>query len=204
MTPLERKLVATLRKYTTDLTARGILRRAQERRSETNGNEASFEEAVLYGARLFVEEPERSVLLAELREVFNDALPLPDAIKLQVVDEHSARRARLAVRRVAEQAGANKLITLRAATALSELTRNVLMYVGRGEVEISLIGTPPRVRVVVSDQGPGIPNLEEVMSGRYQSKTGMGRGLTGVQKLADAFHIDAGPTGTRVEFEMDL
>src|SRR5690606_800548 len=83
MTPLERKLVATLRKYTTDLTARGILRRAQERRSETNDNEASFEEAVLYGARLFVEEPERSVLLAELREVFNDALPLPDAIKLQ-------------------------------------------------------------------------------------------------------------------------
>ena len=162
-----------------------------------------FLDAVLYGARLFVEEPKRSLLIEEIQHAF-ETREAPEDLRIPVYDEHSARRARLAVRHLAERVGAKKLVTLRAATALSELTRNVLMYARQGVVEVELRHDPTMLRVVVSDEGPGIADLEVVLSGRYRSKTGLGRGITGVQKLADGFRIETGPTGTRVEFEMDL
>lgn len=199
--PLEKRLYGALCRYTSEPTARGILRRARQQRG-AEGDLANYMDAVMYGARLFVDEPRREKLLAELSDLLSDQ-PSKKHAHFMVVDEHSARRARLMVRRMAEQAGAKKLVTLRAATALSELTRNLLMYAGRGEVEIELTREPPALRVIVSDDGPGIPHLEEVLSGRYRSKTGLGRGITGVQKLADSFRIDA-TRGTRVEFAMDL
>ena len=49
------------------------------------------------------------------------------------------------------------------------------------------------------DDGPGIPNLDEVLSGEYVSSTGMGRGLVGVRLMMDEFEISAPPgRGTRV------
>ena len=46
------------------------------------------------------------------------------------------------------------------------------------------------------DQGPGIANLDEVLSGQYMSATGLGRGLVGVRLLMDEFEI-AAPAGAR-------
>lgn len=201
--PLEHRLYGALCRYTSEPTARGILRRAREQHFGGGEDASGFMNAVLYGARLFVDEPRRTELVEALQDAFQTKTRDED-VRVPIFDEHSARRARLLVRRMAERAGAKTLVTLRAATALSELTRNVLMYAGDGVVEIELRGDPPLLRVVVSDTGPGIPHLEAVLSGRYKSKTGLGRGITGVQKLADGFHIDAGPNGTRVEFEMAL
>jgi len=60
------------------------------------------------------------------------------------------------------------------------------------------------VRVVVSDQGPGISNVDEIFAGLYRSKTGLGRGLAGVKKLASRFKLNTSPRGTTVEFEIGL
>jgi serine/threonine-protein kinase RsbT len=200
--PLEHRLFGTLCRYTSEPTARGILRRAREQRSG-GADGFGFMNAVLHGARLFVEEPKRTQLLGDLQDVF-ETKRLPDDIRIPICDEHSARRARLMARRMAERVGARKLVALRAATALSELTRNVLMYAVDGVAEIGLRRDPAVLRVVVVDQGPGIPHIEEILGGRYKSKTGLGRGITGVRKLADRFAIESGQSGTRVEFEMDL
>jgi serine/threonine-protein kinase RsbT len=40
------------------------------------------------------------------------------------------------------------------------------------------------------------------MSGRYKSKTGLGRGLLGTKRLADRFEISTGKHGTRVVVEV--
>jgi serine/threonine-protein kinase RsbT len=40
------------------------------------------------------------------------------------------------------------------------------------------------------------------MSGRYRSKTGLGRGLLGTKRLADNFDIATGATGTRIVVEV--
>lgn len=200
---LEHRVLSTLCRYTSEPTARGILRRAREQRSDGTREPNAFMDAVIYGARLFVDDTKRAQLMKEL-EALMENTPPPEDLRMPIYDEHSARRARLAVRRIAEELGAHKLATLRAATALSELTRNVLMYARSGLVEIEVHRNPSMLCVVVSDDGPGIPHLEEVLAGRYKSTTGLGRGITGVQKLADGFRIETGSNGTRVRFEMDL
>ena len=63
---------------------------------------------------------------------------------------------------------------------------------------------PARFAVIATDTGPGIANLDEIMSGRYKSRTGMGRGILGVKRLADRFRINPGPPGCRVEVEVNL
>ena len=44
----------------------------------------------------------------------------------------------------------------------------------------------------------------EVLSGRYRSATGLGRGLLGVKRLADRFNIRTSKSGTHVEAEVNL
>src|SRR4051794_19435567 len=105
--------------------------------------------------------------------------------------------ARQRARDVAELLGFDRLEQTRVATAVSELARNAHRYAGGGEVRIHC--RADRVQVEVVDHGPGIANLEEILSGRYDSPTGLGRGLVGVRQLMDEFEISAtAGRGTRV------
>ncbi len=89
----------------------------------------------------------------------------------------------------------------RLATATSEIARNAFRYAMGGRVEflIELETRPQQLTVLVSDRGSGIPHLNEVLSGRYRSTTGMGMGIIGTKRLMDHFHVDATSSGTRVE-----
>jgi serine/threonine-protein kinase RsbT len=64
--------------------------------------------------------------------------------------------------------------------------------------------TRPRLVIIASDAGPGIPNLDEIMSGRYRSRTGLGAGLLGTKRLVDNFELQTGPSGTHIEVEVAL
>src|SRR5688500_344536 len=50
--------------------------------------------------------------------------------EIRIDSEHDARRARLLARQLCDQAGAPRLVGLKVATGLSELTRNLLNYAG--------------------------------------------------------------------------
>ena len=88
----------------------------------------------------------------------------------------------------------------RIATAVSEIVRNAFRYAGSGIVEYRIVGeTPPQVyTITVTDPGPGIRNLDDILAGRYRSTTGMGIGLLGARRLMDQCDIDSSPTGTTV------
>ena len=59
-------------------------------------------------------------------------------------------------------------------TAVSELSRNIYAYAGSGEIELSALDSgQPGLQIVARDRGPGIPNLDEVLSGTFQSKSGL-------------------------------
>jgi signal transduction histidine kinase/CheY-like chemotaxis protein len=94
----------------------------------------------------------------------------------------------------------------RIATAVSEIARNAFRYAGGGwvEFEIELDARPQRLVVRVQDDGPGVEKLDDVLSGQYQSLTGMGRGIRGARRLMDRFSIDSSPGGTRVVLEKAL
>jgi anti-sigma regulatory factor (Ser/Thr protein kinase) len=91
---------------------------------------------------------------------------------------------------------------IRAVTAVSELARNIYLYAQTGEVRLTLAEEPDRsllFTVVAADHGPGIPHLDEVLAGRYRSRTGLGKGLMGARTLLDGFDIKTGPGGTTVK-----
>jgi len=108
--------------------------------------------------------------------------------------------ARQRARQIAVLLGFEGQDQTRIATAVSEIVRNAFRYAGGGRVEFSLEGqSPPQLLLVrVQDQGPGIPDLTHVMSGNYQSSTGMGMGILGAHRLMDQVEIKSSTAGTDV------
>ena len=109
--------------------------------------------------------------------------------------------ARSRARTIAELLGFDKTDQTRISTAVSEIARNAFQYAQEGEIEFLIdTGTQPNIfAIIVRDHGKGISHLDEVLEGRYASKTGMGLGIIGSKRLMDRFHIEAEPgKGTMV------
>jgi two-component sensor histidine kinase len=109
---------------------------------------------------------------------------------------HARQRARL----VAARLGFEVPDQTRIATAVSEVCRNAYAYAGGGKAEFRIEESSGRVSMVVevSDAGPGIAELDEILAGRYQSRTGMGLGLLGSRRLMDRVEIATSENGTSV------
>ncbi|MGB9423554.1 MAG: ATP-binding protein [Candidatus Acidiferrum sp.] len=87
----------------------------------------------------------------------------------------------------------------RIATAVSEIARNAFQYAGGGWVDFELETEAEKMFLVsVRDKGKGITNLEEILAGKYVSKTGMGIGMLGAKRLLDVFRIESSPAGTTI------
>ena len=86
-------------------------------------------------------------------------------------------------------------------TAASELARNTLRYGGGGEARIARVcdGARQGLELRFVDAGPGIDDIALALTDGYTSGGGLGLGLGGAKRLADAFHIDPAPgAGTTV------
>ena len=94
----------------------------------------------------------------------------------------------------------------RVATAVSEIVRNAFRYAKGAGVSYGVDeeAKPQRLIVRVTDQGPGITHLDDVLAGRYQSGTGMGMGIVGARRLMDGFSIQTSSSGTTVVLEKFL
>jgi serine/threonine-protein kinase RsbT len=87
------------------------------------------------------------------------------------------------------------------AVAISEVTRNILMYAGQGEVSLCLVdkGSRRGIAVVARDHGPGIENVALALEDGYSTSGGLGLGLPGARRLVDEFDIRSAPgNGTTV------
>src|SRR5207248_5027275 len=103
--------------------------------------------------------------------------------------------ARQRARQIAALLGFDAQQQTRLATAVSEIARNAFQYAGGGRIEFSVEGqTPPQIFMIrIADRGPGIRNLDSILGGDYTSRTGMGLGIVGAQRLMDHFHIESPP-----------
>jgi signal transduction histidine kinase/CheY-like chemotaxis protein len=125
-------------------------------------------------------------------------------IAVEVRRETDVVLARQRARQVAALLGFDGQDQVRIATAVSELARNVVQYAGEGRVEfaVELASPPACLRIRVSDRGPGVRDLQDVLSGRYRSTTGMGLGIVGARRLMDRFGIESAPDrGTSITLE---
>lgn len=103
-------------------------------------------------------------------------------------------------KQIAQLCGFSNQDQVRIATSVSELARNVYNYAGDGKIYFMIEGdTAPQILTIrIEDNGPGIANLDEILSGNYQSPTGMGMGIIGARRLADRFNIKTDASGTRI------
>lgn len=99
--------------------------------------------------------------------------------------------ARQRGRELATQLGFGSSDLVLIATAISELTRNIVLYAQKGEVVLSLIedGGRKGIAVVAQDEGPGILEIERAMQEGYSTSRSLGLGLPGVKRIMDDFHI---------------
>lgn len=121
--------------------------------------------------------------------------------ELPITRDDDVVRVRQAVRAAAVAAKLSLVDQTKLVTAASELARNTLIYGGGGQADIEPVANDRRkgVRVVFTDTGPGIADLDLALTDGYTSGSGMGLGLSGARRLVDEFDIvSAVGAGTRV------
>ena len=105
-------------------------------------------------------------------------MPIP-IFHVALRTERDVVQARQRAREVAAELGLDNQDQIRLATATSEIARNAFRYARNGQVEFAVeLEDPQWLEVTVSDSGPGIANLDEILEGRYKSDTGMGMGIS--------------------------
>lgn len=130
-------------------------------------------------------------------------LNVKPVLSVKIQQEQDLVTARQRARQLCALLGFSQQDLTRIATAVSEIARNAYQYGGGGLLEFSLDLLPSRqfLWIEVSDRGPGIRDVESVLSGAYVSSTGMGIGLGGTSRLMDEFQLDSSPEGgTTVRF----
>ena len=203
--PDDRALLAVLGRYVSPTRAQSILVRARRDmpglapRGPTPSTQLLARLAE--GLRMFIGEADTRAAVAELTRLGSNRKV--DAIELEVRVESDIARARLAARDLCQALGTSPLVVQKLATIVSELARNIISYAGTGTLAIRQCSGGRRcVHVEAKDQGKGIANLEEILAGKYKSRSGLGLGILGTKRLADHFTIESSPAGTRVEVEV--
>ncbi len=75
--------------------------------------------------------------------------------------------------------------------ALSELMRNTIQYARSGELTLSVVQEKSKwsIAFVLSDTGPGISHLDEILQGAYRFPPGRGFGIASAKRLLDEFEM---------------
>lgn len=209
MTSAYQQILRVLLGYLSSMNAEGLLIRAiREAQIEpdqlTLDDVADLVPSIERRARLYVDPGRLSRLKTEISALGADR-PSRRSRIMPIRHEEDISTARIAAKSIAENMGARSFVSHKVATIVSELARNIVHYTPGGTIELLVHRDPPmRFAIIAIDEGTGIPNLAEVLAGKHRSKTGLGRGLMGVKRLSDRFHIDSGKLGTRVEIEVHL
>jgi serine/threonine-protein kinase RsbT len=104
-------------------------------------------------------------------------------------------RVRQEVRKWAVALGFSLVDQTKIITAASEIARNTIDYGGGGELRLEHVRERAHrgLRLVFTDQGPGIPDIARAMSDGYTSGGGLGLGLGGAKRLCNEFDIRSVP-----------
>ncbi|MER5620603.1 anti-sigma regulatory factor [Streptosporangium sp. NPDC002544] len=99
------------------------------------------------------------------------------------------------IRTVAVNVGLSLVDQTKVVTAASELARNALVYAGGGQVRVKVVhkGVRRGLRMTFSDNGPGIPDIEQALTDGWTTGNGLGLGLSGSRRLVDEFALESTP-----------
>ncbi len=137
--------------------------------------------------------------------------PFRQSFILQGRNFFNAGRASTAIKSMLQQIGIDQAIIRRVAIAAYEAEMNVVMYAERAVMTFEV--TPGAIRIVVEDEGPGIPDINLAMQEGYSTATpemremgfGAGMGLPNIRKSTDQLNIESTVgQGTKVDFTISI
>ena len=141
-------------------------------------------------------------MTSELFDPVMSAAPRREKIgSILIRSESDLTRVRDRVRLASRELGFDNVTQIKLTTAASELTRNIYEYARTGSITISVVEKDSRagMEIVYEDNGPGISELERILAGDFQSRTGLGKGIAGSRRLMDVFNVETAPgKGTRI------
>lgn len=118
---------------------------------------------------------------------------MADEVRVVVATDEDLLPARAEGRALALQLGFSRTDATLIATAISEIARNIVVHVGKGEIIMKPVRDGNRYGLVVTatDSGPGILDLEAALEHGYASRGGLGLGLPGARRLMDDFDVQS-------------
>jgi serine/threonine-protein kinase RsbT len=120
---------------------------------------------------------------------------------LPVSTEIDILKAKQLIRQATESIKMGLVDQTKLLTAASELMRNMIVHANGGTIEWELLedNFKKGIRVVFSDKGPGIPDIDLALQDGYSMVSSMGLGLPGSRRLVNEFEIKSTPgNGTTV------
>ena len=126
-----------------------------------------------------------------------------DGVTIPILTDQDIVAARQSGRAMAAKLGFSATDQICIATAISELSRNIVEYAKEGEIQMGPVKARDNglagVQIVARDKGPGIADVDLAMQDGYTSGGGLGLGLPGARRLVDEFDIETAPAaGTTV------
>lgn len=125
---------------------------------------------------------------------------MSEVIKLHYVvpgdDFTRAGAASSDVKRTLKQLGVAPSVVRNVAIAMYEGEINMVIHAGGGEIDVEI--TDKEIKMILSDKGPGIVNVELAMKEGYSTAPdnirnlgfGAGMGLPNIKKYTDEFKIE--------------
>jgi len=120
---------------------------------------------------------------------------------IEIRSSEDVVRVRQETRKRAVAQGFGLVDQTKLVTAASELARNTMEHGGGGQVELLPLddGARKGLRLIFTDRGQGIANVEQALKDGFSTGSGLGLGLGGARRLSNEFSIDSTPgAGTRV------
>jgi serine/threonine-protein kinase RsbT len=120
---------------------------------------------------------------------------MDDEVRIPITADSDMVPARAQGRALATKLGFSRTDATLIATAISEIARNIVVHVGRGEIVLQPLYEDDRYGLVVvaQDEGPGIGDVDAALEHGFASGKGLGLGLPGARRLMDEFEIASDP-----------
>ncbi|WP_276496498.1 sensor histidine kinase [Pontibacter litorisediminis] len=129
-------------------------------------------------------------------------------LKIDINNELDVVLAYKRAMQLSERLGLQQANQTKFATAVSEICRNVIEYVGNGTIQYSLaeVAGYKYLEALVTDRGRGVGNLELILARtEYNDKSTRGTGILNSRKLVDLFDMESdSERGTRVRLGKKL
>jgi serine/threonine-protein kinase RsbT len=122
-------------------------------------------------------------------------------MRIVIKSDEDVITSRSAAKEMAKEIGFGIVDQTKIATAISELTRNIIKYADEGLLNVTAISAGDRkgIELICEDRGPGINDIGLALKDGFSTSGGLGMGLSGAKRLMDEFELESKRgKGTRV------